>query len=61
MTGLASATGSQLPRATTGQSSEPVRTRTGPALTATTWRCENCGHDSPNRRRRCADWHTSRH
>jgi hypothetical protein len=34
MTGLASPTGTQLPRATTWQSSEPVRTLTGPALTA---------------------------
>jgi len=35
MTGLASPTGTQLPR-TTWQSSEPVRTPTGPALTAAT-------------------------
>jgi len=61
MTGLASPAGTQLPRATTWQSSEPVRTPTGPALTAATWRCENCGHDSPHRRRQCADCGTSRH
>ncbi len=39
----------------------PVRTLTGPALAAETWRCENCGHDSRHRRRRCADCGTSRH
>ncbi len=61
MTGLAGPTGTQLPRATTWQSSEPVRTPTGPALAAAARRCENCGHDSPNRRRRCADCGTSRH